>query len=123
MKMLRAFAFSLLGLASVGCGGSGDSASNPTNAVSFCKAKADVDCDKVFECTPTAQRDQDFVSLFGSSAAECKSMFEAKCATAASDCPTFVASQAAMCISSTPSQTCDQFNGTGDAPGCDAACP
>jgi hypothetical protein len=107
-------------LPSLSCGGGGGGGTaTPTE---FCHSLETAACDKVFECVPPAQRDATFVSLFGNSAAECKSKINADCATAQTDCTTFDANLASQCVSAIKGISCTTFDGT-TPDSCDQACP
>jgi hypothetical protein len=107
-----------MALLPLACGGS----SGPANASEFCQQSESILCDKVFQCIPTAARDQSFTDTFGSSVSECKtSKVPADCATMTS-C-TYNASAAQACINALAPLTCSDIGNGNLPPDCDRACP
>jgi hypothetical protein len=102
------------------CGGGGASTATPTE---FCHSLEATVCDKIFMCVPMAARDANFIATFGNNPAECKTISNMDCATAAMDCPTYHADLASTCVSKVGALTCAAVGDAMFPTECDAACP
>jgi hypothetical protein len=106
------------------CGGGGGGGA-PATAKDACRKEVAEGCDRAYACVVAANRDSDFMSLYGTDLNDCKTtVVDTECASAATDCPHYAASKTAACDTETKGLTCDAFlNPATPTPACDAVCP
>jgi len=108
-----------------GTGGSGSSVvdTHPVDAGAFCLAEYRALCSLAFQCVPSAGRDSNFTSTFGSSLSECQNtIMPSMCTTATTDCPVYDTASASICITTLISYSCADLANFAETAECTVAC-
>ena len=131
MFMIRAHRPVVLGLLACACSSSSDSGANSASA-KFCADFNAVSCQRLFECTPEAERKEPFfVALFGNSASECASRWTDLCRHPKPDiqadvsCPdgwSVNESKAMMCLNQVRTGTCQAIEDPATLAPCETVC-
>jgi hypothetical protein len=96
-----------------------------SDPIAFCKSSKSIECDRAYECVPAAARDVDFMTIYGSSLTDCKSMLDAICTDPTTNCPTFDAASAGSCAAALSNDSCSDLvfgNRVVPPDSCSAAC-
>jgi hypothetical protein len=119
--MIKSVAFALVAFAVLpfACGGS----SAPANPVEFCQKSFSLACDKIYSCVPVANRDANFVALFGSSLADCKGAIQKTACEGATCNGPYSSSLAETCLNKAAALTCADLAAQNTPTECDTACP
>jgi hypothetical protein len=108
----RGWLLAALLASALGCSTSntGDDASADAGPISdpaaFCKSSKTIECERAYECVPAGARDAEFMSSYGASVSDCKSMVDTICADPATSCPNFDAASAGSCVAGLTGETC-----------------